>query len=87
MYFPLLSTLVVKTKMDIHVDVLVQFYSWFRFYIPLLWGMVICDNEFETGKIKFKPRIKLNHNIDPIGVVSLLRVRECISFPLCRGPL
>ena len=25
--------------------------------------MVIYDNEFEQRKIKFKPRIKLNHNI------------------------
>ena len=50
MYFPLLSTLVVKTKMDIHVDVLVQFYPWFKFYFPLCWDMVIYDNEFETRK-------------------------------------
>ena len=45
-----LSTLVVKTKMDIHVDVLVQFYPWFKFYFPLCWDMVIYDNEFETRK-------------------------------------
>ena len=25
--------------------------------------MVIYDNKFETKKIKFPPRIKLNHNI------------------------
>ena len=50
MYFPLLSTLVVKTKMDIHVDVLVQFHPWVKFYFPLLWGMVMYDNEFETRK-------------------------------------
>ena len=26
-------------------------------------GMVMYDNEFETKENKFKPRIKLNHNI------------------------
>ena len=25
--------------------------------------MVTYDNEFKTGEIKFKPRIKMNHNI------------------------
>ena len=40
-----------------------QFYSWFKMSFPLLLGMVIYDNEFETKEHKFKPRIKLNHNI------------------------
>ena len=43
-----LSTMVVKTK--IHIDVLVEFHPWFKFYFPLVWGMVIYDNEFETRK-------------------------------------
>ena len=43
-----LSTMVVKTK--IHIDVLVEFYPWFKFYFPLVWGMLIYDNEFETRK-------------------------------------
>ena len=43
-----LSTMVVKTK--IHIDVLVQFHPWFKFNFPLVWGMVIYDNEFETRK-------------------------------------
>ena len=46
---------------------LVQFYSWFKCYFPLFWDLVVYDNEFETKdsqrQIKFKPRIKLNHNI------------------------
>ena len=32
--------------------VVVQFYPWFKFYFPLLLGMVMCDNEFETKEIK-----------------------------------
>ena len=43
-----LSTMVVKTK--IHIDVLVEFHPWFKFYFPLVWGMVKYDNEFETRK-------------------------------------
>ena len=42
----------------VHVHVVVQFYPWFKSYFPLFLGMVMCDNEFETMKIKFKPRIK-----------------------------
>ena len=44
------------------VDVVVQFYPWFKFYFPLFLGMVIyvmCDNELKTKKIKFEPRIKI----------------------------
>ena len=41
----------------------VQFYPRFKFYLLLFLGMVIYDNEFETKEIKFKTRIKLNHNI------------------------
>ena len=28
---------------------MVQFDPWFKFYLPLCWGMVMCDNEFKTG--------------------------------------
>ena len=41
--------------------VVLHFYPWFKFFSP--WGMVIYDNEFKQREIKFKPRIKLNHNI------------------------
>ena len=30
------------------VLVVIQFYPWFQFYFPLLWGMVMYDNEFKT---------------------------------------
>ena len=35
-------------KKIIDVDVVVQFYSWFKLYFPLFLGMVMYDNEFET---------------------------------------
>ena len=30
------------------IDVVVQFYPWFKFYFPLFWGLVMYDNEFKT---------------------------------------
>ena len=47
------------------VYVLIQFYPWFKFYFLLFLGLVMYDMImiFKQGKIKFKPRIKLNHNI------------------------
>ena len=41
----------------------VQFYPWFKFYFPLLWDMVIYDNEFEAkeNKIETKNEIKPPH--------------------------
>ena len=50
-------------RLNLNVYVVVQFYSWFKFCFPLFLGMVMYDNEFEIKEIKFKPRIKLNHNI------------------------
>ena len=29
------------------VNVVVEFYPWFKFYFPLFWGMVMYDNQFE----------------------------------------
>ena len=34
------------------VYVVVQFYSSFKFYFPLFWGMVMYVNEFETKENK-----------------------------------
>jgi len=58
-----LSTLVVKNKMDIVFSLI--FHPWFRFYFPLLWGMVIYGNEFETRIIKFKPFDKIESQHRP----------------------
>ena len=37
---------------DVNMYVVVQFYPWFKFYFPLFWVMVMCDNEFETKENK-----------------------------------
>ena len=34
------------------VYVVVQFYPWFKFYFPLIWSMVMYDNEFKTEESK-----------------------------------
>ena len=34
------------------VYVVVQFYTWFKFYFPLFLGMVMYDNEFKTKENK-----------------------------------
>ena len=47
----------------VSVHVVVQFYPWFKYYIPLFWSMVMYDNEFNTKEKKNKPGKKLNHNI------------------------
>ena len=36
---------------------------WFKFYFPSFLDMIRYGNEFERKGIKFKPRIKLNHNV------------------------
>ena len=33
-------------------DVVVQFYPWFKFYFPLLWGVVMYDNESKAQENK-----------------------------------
>ena len=36
----------------IHVSVVVQFFPWFKWYFPLLLGMVMYHNEFKTKRNK-----------------------------------
>ena len=45
------------------VDVVVQFYPWFKFFVLLFLGILTYDNEFETkeNKIKTKDKIKPQH--------------------------
>ena len=45
------------------VDVVVQFYPWFKFYFLLFWGTVIYDSEFETEEniIWTKDKIEPQH--------------------------
>ena len=35
-----------------HVFVVVQFYFWFKFYLPLFLGMLMYDNEFKSKENK-----------------------------------
>ena len=37
---------------SVHMDVVVQFYLWFKFYFSSFLGMVMFDNEFETKENK-----------------------------------
>ena len=54
--------------LNFQVDVVVQFHPWFRFCFLLFLGIVMYHNEFESlKKIKYEPRIKLNHNKDTIN--------------------
>ena len=42
----------------LHVHVVIQFYSWFKFYFPLFLGMVMYDNEFKTKESKSQTKDK-----------------------------
>jgi len=41
------------------IDVVVQFYPWFKFYFLLFLGMVMYDNEFETKEEKTQDKDKI----------------------------
>ena len=59
------------------VYVVVQFYPWFKFYFPLFWVMVSMIMSLKKRKIKFKPRIKLNHNIyNTPWLLDMIRPRD-----------
>ena len=55
-----------------------KFILYFNFVFLLFLGMVMhdCHNEFETMQIKFKPRIKLNHNIFTIKNPPTTKINE-----------
>ena len=46
------------------ISVVVQFYPWFRFDFLLFQLIIIHYNTQKQKKIKFKPKIKSNHNIN-----------------------
>ena len=52
------------------VEVVVHFILGLNFYFLLFLSMVMYDNGLKQKKIKFKARIKLNHNIDNCDVVK-----------------
>ena len=61
-------------KQVIHVTVIqfnitavvIQFYSWFKFYFPLVQTRYHTLHTPKQRKIKLKPRKKLNHNMATI---------------------
>ena len=57
------------------VNVVVQFYPWFKFSFILFLDMVMYDKN--KNKRKFKPGIKLNHNISNIIVKNKKNCQRC----------
>ena len=56
--------------------VVVQFYPWFKIYFPLFTIFIIIRYHTQKQrKIKFEPRIKLNHN-------RYIVLREFLQVPL-----
>ena len=35
------ESILTLSRYILHVHVVVQFYLWFKFYVPLFWGMLI----------------------------------------------
>ena len=56
-----------RNFVSLHGHVISSINPWFKFYFLLFLGMVMYDNNMimslKQKKIKFKPRIKLNHNM------------------------
>ena len=65
-----------------NIYVVVQFYPWFKFYSPLFQTHHHTLPYPKTKEIKFKPRIKLNHNSvnSPTLSRSLLDIATIISL-------
>ena len=53
-----------KLRISLGVDVVIQFPPWFKFSFLLFLGKVMMIMSLKQKKLKFKPWIKLNHNID-----------------------
>ena len=51
-----LSSFTTWTEVFSCIYVVVQFYPWFKFSFPLLLGMVMYDNEFETKENRIEPQ-------------------------------
>ena len=54
----------------IHVYIVVQFYTWFKFFFVLIMSL-------KQRKISFEPRIKLNHNINTTPYFSAIKIFYC----------
>ena len=72
--------------MVVHDYAVVQFYTWFKFYFPLLLGMVMYDNEFKTkgNKIQTKDQIEPRqlHYITIIIYYKIIHVVQIVNKSL-----
>ncbi len=41
------------------INVVFQFYTWFKFHFPLFLGMVMYNNELKTKENKIQPKDKI----------------------------
>ena len=70
------------------VYVMVQFYPWFKFYFSLFKLTIVDYHTPKQRKIKFKPRIKFNHNIYKDKIMNkcnhapktVLRIKKIMNF-------
>ena len=58
-HFPFLPSVTMLLQLGVYV--VVQFYPWSKFNLPLFLVMVMVIMSLKQRKIKFKPKIKLNH--------------------------
>ena len=56
----------------VSVHVVGQFYPWFNFYFSLFFTHYHTLPYTKTKKKKIGPRIKLNHNIDPLSTLLFM---------------
>ena len=73
---------VVLTRLNYVVDVVVQFYPWFKFYFTFLLGKVMYDNEFKTKQNKIKTKDILNHNIGMYLKYKIDKKYKIVAFSL-----
>ena len=78
-----------RMSMNLNVDVVVQFYPWFKFYFPLFQTHYNTLPIAKQGQIIFKLRIKLNHNIgigQKFQYVAWENSRHLAMLPLVSPP-
>ena len=60
--------------------VVVQFYTLFKFYFPLLLGMVMSDNEFKTKGNKIQTKDKIEpHQLHYITIIICYKILHVVQ--------
>ena len=59
---------------SVHIDVVVQFYLWFKFYFPSFLVMVMFDNEFETKENKIQTKDKIEPQQKVLARLSFKKI-------------